>query len=149
MPENSFCEKCFTISTRNFDLRKKVNLIEKFGVKKISVSVHGDVADGSDGGNVDNGGDGGNGDDGGDDGDGGDDNNDDCHIWSHPAILLLRRLRRHQDRSLRTAHTHCLACHGITVHSTIEGTIHIEIDSTIQEHPQLHPSLSTAIHTPD
>ena len=38
--------------------------------EKISVSVHGDVADGSDGGNVDNGGDGGNGDDGGDDGDG-------------------------------------------------------------------------------
>ena len=113
--------------------------------EKISVWVHSDVADGSDVGNGDNGGDGGNGDDGGDDGDGGDDNNDDCHIWSHPAILLLRRLRRHQDRSLRTAHTHCLACHGITVHSTIEGTIQIEIDSTIQEHQQQHPSPSTAI----
>ena len=60
----------------------------------------GDVADGGDGDNV---GDGGDGDD------GGDGNNDDCHIWSHPAIHLLCRLRRrHQDRSLRTAHTHCL-----------------------------------------
>ena len=76
VPENSFCEKCFTISTRNFDIRKMLILSKNLVSEKISVSVHGDVADGSDGGNGDNG-DGGDGDDGGDDGDdSGDDGED-------------------------------------------------------------------------